>query len=77
MTIVRHIHIGEARPPLTDEEFAELCTLAEANSIPDCEIDFSDMPEMSEERLAGMIPGEEAMRRWRERQKTKKAVAVT
>jgi uncharacterized protein (DUF4415 family) len=41
-------------PPLTDSQKAELAALA---AMPDEEIDFSDIPEMTEERMKNAIRG--------------------
>jgi hypothetical protein len=76
MATVSQIFTGEMRPPATEEEFAELCALAEANSVPDSEIDTSDMPEMTDEELARMVPWQVAKARRRERQKARETTAV-
>jgi len=53
-------------PPLTEERKAELLALAER---PDEEIDYSDIPELTDEELERMRPFQEVLSEWRARQK--------
>jgi hypothetical protein len=69
MTIVRYF--SHEIPPLTEEEKAELEALS---SRPDSEIDTRDIPSLTSEQLARMIPFEEAMRQRRAHKKQVVAV---
>jgi len=53
-------------PPMTPEREARLKALAE---MPDYEIDYSDIPELTDEELAGFRPHDEVMAEWRELKK--------
>ena len=75
MAIVSYISKGEMRPVPTDEEFARLCELAEANAVPDSEIDYSDIPPVTDEELAEFLPYEEAIRLRQERRNERQRIA--
>jgi hypothetical protein len=53
-------------PPLTEEQRTRLNTLA---AMPDSEIDFSDIPEATDEQLALMRPFREVLAEHKIRQK--------
>ncbi|MCL1908921.1 MAG: hypothetical protein FWG12_06095 [Holophagaceae bacterium] len=59
-------------PPLSKEEKAHYRAMAEAQQaeIPNPNIDFSDIPPMTEEQLARMRPLREVMAERRTQQKT-------
>ena len=59
MAIVSYTYGDGEMPKLTEEQKQRLQALAER---PDSEIDYSDIPPMSDEELAGFMPWQEAER---------------